>query len=386
MKEAGRLKMAIIYQLSESWINVRTIWQAAKKRNDVECCVILLPFIHHQLEWSRTREEQFLINEGVAYACWDKFDFLDAKFDVVIFTSPYDSTRPSEYSFFKIKEVVPVTVYIPYGLEVGGGLMNIEFQYRQPTAAECTVTFVRSSEAKKMFSLYCPTGDKHVHVSGHPRLDAYTGFSDFIVDDGLLSEIAGRKAVLWNAHFSFTENLWSTFDILARDIFTEVLIRPQLVLIFRPHPLLYKTMINSGVFSEDEIDKFKAELVKLGVIVDERSDHRHAFFASSALLTDAGSFLVEYLILDKPVLYLSNEDGAGLNELGEAVVDVYDQATERGQIAAFLDRLIASKDDKWARRQLARDEIFYGLDGQCGERVLEHITSLFKGMIFYDTL
>jgi hypothetical protein len=373
-----RVKIAILYQLSESWVNVRSVFLYAKKRADVECKIILLPFIHEQLDWSREREEMFLSTEGVDYICWDDpdFDFNRSGFDAVIFTSPYDSSRPLEYHFHSLKEKVAITAYIPYGLEVGGGLQNIEYQYRQPTAAESTVTFVRSSSAKQMFRMYCQHGDAHVVVTGHPRLDTFALFQEFNVDSDLVAEIAGRKAVLWNAHFSFTNNSWSTFDIFAEDIFNEILSRPDFVLIFRPHPLLYKSLINAGIFIAHEIDEFKRELRALGIIVDERADHRHAFSASCALLTDAGSFLLEYLITGKPVLYLKNLDGLGLNEQGAAVVKLYHQATEQSHIVNFLDWLSLGEDEECKKRRSAINSFFYGLDGRCGQRVLDYIVSI----------
>ena len=372
-----RVKIAILYQLSESWNNVRSVFLNSKNRTDAECQVILLPFIHNQLDWSREREETFLSTEGVDYICWDDpgFDFNASGFDAVIFTSPYDSTRPAAYHFHSLKKRVPVTAYIPYGLEVGGGLQNLEFQYRQPAAAESTVTFVRSSNAKQMFRMYCQHGDAHVVVTGHPRLDTFASFEKFNVDSELVAEIAGRKAVLWNAHFSFADNRWSTFDILAENILTEFLSRPDFVLIFRPHPLLYKSLINAGIFTAHEIDEFKCELRALGIIVDERADHRHAFSSSCALLTDAGSFLLEYLITGKPVLYLKNPDGLGLNDQGAAVVKLYHQATDISDIVHFLDWLSSGKDNEYENRCSAINSFFYGLDGCCGQRVLDYIVA-----------
>lgn len=370
-----RVKIAILYQLSESWINVRSVFLYSKQRVDVECQVILLPFIHEQLDWSREREEKFLSMEGVDYICWDDpdFDFNVSGFDAVIFTSPYDSSRPQEYHFHSLKEKVAITAYIPYGLEVGGGIQNIEFQYRQPVAAESTVTFVRSESAKKMFRMYCQNGDAHVVVTGHPRLDNFASFQEFNVDPELVAEISGRKAILWNAHFSFIDNCWSTFDVFAENIFFEILSRPDFVLIFRPHPLLYKSLINAGIFTAHEIEEFKCELRTLGVIVDERSDHRHAFAASYALLTDAGSFLLEYLVTGKPILYLENIYGLGLNEQGAAVLELCRKATELPHIVSFLDWLSFGQDDECELRRSAIDLFFYGLDGCCGLRVLNYI-------------
>lgn len=368
-------RMAILYQVPESWANVRSIWLAAKTRADVEVIVILLPFFHQQLEWRRSKVEQQLQQEGIEYISWDEFDMADAAFDIVLFTSPYDSSRPTSYRFTELQQQVAVTGYIPYGLEVGGGVQNLIFQYGQPVATGANAVFVRSAGAKQMFSTYCPTGDKHVVVTGHPRMDGLINFSEFLVDSQLIADIAGRKALLWNVHFSFDEDQWSTFDLFAAEILTMVLQRPDLVLIFRPHPLLWKKLINLNIFNSAEIEEFKQELRSLGVIVDERADHRHTFSASSALMTDAGSFLLEYLVTEKPVLYLCNPKGYGLNEQGLAVVNYYHTANTTADIATFIDNLLSANDPGRNARLAAIPDFFNHFDGRCGERVVQYLVS-----------
>lgn len=377
-KKSAVSRVAILYQLPESWTNVRSVWMAAKARIDVEIVVVLLPFFHQQLEWRRGLAEQQLQQEGVDYISWDEFDVTNAAFDIVLYTSPYESSRPAAYQFPELQQKVVVTGYIPYGLEVGGGVQNLVFQYGQPVAAGADAVYVRSEGAKQMFNNYCPMGDKHVVVTGHPRMDGLMNLPEFQVDPQLIAAIAGRKALLWNAHFSFDEDQWSTFDLFAADILTIALERPELALIFRPHPLLWKKLVNLGIFSSDEVDVLKYELRALGVIVDERADHRHAFAASHALLTDAGSFLLEYLVTEKPVLYLSNRHGFGLNEQGQAVVSHYCTANSVADILDFIENLESATDLGLKARREAKADFFSHFDGRSGERVLQHLVDTFQ--------
>lgn len=369
-------KMAIFYQLPESWTNVHSVWLAAKARSDVEVVVVLLPFFHQQLEWRRSAVEQQLFQDGIEYVSWDAFNTAEADFDIVIYTSPYDSSRPKFFQFPELKPKVKVTAYIPYGLEVGGGEQNLVFQYGQPVTIGADAVFVRSEGAKQMFRTYCPSGDEHVVVTGHPRMDNLVELASFDIDPQLVSAIAGRKAILWNAHFSCDEDQWSTFDIFAANILQIATAYPECVLIFRPHPLLWKKLVNMGILNRDEIVILKSELSSLGVIVDERPDHRHAFAASDALMTDAGSFLLEYLVTEKPVLYLCNPKGFGLNEQGQAVVQNYYSANNVDDISHFIDMLLKGEDPKFDQRKSAISFFFNGLDGCCGQRVVKHLIEL----------
>lgn len=370
LTSTAKKHLVILYQLPESWANVRSVWEAARDDESVEVSVVLLPFLHRDYQWRRDLAEAHLTELGVPFVPWDAFSLSEATLDAVLYTSPYDETRPEAYKFANLRRQARRIAYIPYGLEVGGGEQNYVYQYGQPVTAHADAVFVRSPSVRDMFARHCPTGAEHVHVTGHPRMDGLVDLAQFTVDPGLLAAIGERKAVLWNAHFSFDGDLWSTFDQLAAGILDAFTSRPDLVLLLRPHPLLWKKLINLNILNEQEIADLKVQLTALGVIIDERSDHRHAFAASAAMMSDAGSFLMEYLATGKPVLYLKNSHGLGLNEEGAAVVRRYQTAVDAGQVAAFLDQLRRDEDPLHLSRSAAIRHFFHEFDGGAGRRVL----------------
>lgn len=376
MDAVQKKRLAILYQLPESWANVRSIWEAAQDDDTVEASVVLLPFIHSDYQWQRELAEEYLRNLGVPYVPWNSYSLKEAALDAVLYTSPYDETRPEEYKFANVCQYVRRTAYVPYGLEVGGGEQNYFYQYGQPVTAHADAVFVRSENVRGMFSRYCPTGSSHVYVTGHPRMDGLVDIAGFAVDPALKHAVGERKAILWNAHFSFDDDLWSTFDCLACGIIESFIDRPDLVLLFRPHPLLWRKLINLNILSECDIVELKAQLLDRGVIVDERSDHRHAFAVSAAMISDAGSFLMEYLVTGKPVLYLKNPDGLGLNEEGVAVARQYQSASDLTQVVAFLDQVRRGEDPLHASRNASIKYFFNELDGGSGRRVLNVLKEL----------
>lgn len=369
----NKARVAILHQAAVSWGNVSSIWAALRQDEAIETTVVLLPFFHADLDWNRQEAERHLDELGVPYVYWEELDLDTTHFDAALFTSPYDATRPAPYQFPEVQKRVRFTAYVPYGLEVGGGTVNMAFQFGQPTEMHASAVYVRSAGAKAMFARHCPTGDKHVVVSGHPRMDGLVNLEEFQVDPELIERIGSRRAVLWNAHFSFDADQWSTFDRLGMDIFTAFAKRKDLVLLFRPHPLLWRKLVNLGLLDEKGVAELRRELTALGVIIDERPDHRHAFAASKAMISDVGSFLMEYLVTGKPVLYLVNPHGLGLNAEGEAVVQLYDRAEDIAGVEAFLDGLGQRPADDMDKRKAAIEQFFTGFDGHIGQRVVDHI-------------
>lgn len=380
MKPRNKLprRLVILYQMPESWLNVHSIWEAASADPAWEVRVVVLPFLHKDYDWKREKSKDHLDGLGVAHEFWDAFDLRAAAGAVFLFTSPYDSTRPPEYHFENIRQLAGATAYVPYGLETGGGEINHLYQYGQPIAKGASAIFVRGADAREMYARHCPTGAGHVLVTGLPRMDGFAGLDRFPVDPGLRQQIGDRKAVLWNAHFSFDADLWSTFDLLGEGIFDAFESRPDLALLFRPHPLLWKQLTNMGILDEAGVRAFKRELEEKGVVVDERPDHRHAFAASAAMLSDVGSFLLEYLVTGKPVLYLENRDGLGVNEVGESLISFYDKASDMSAVRDFLDRVSSGDDPGRQRRISAIDGFFPQLDGKAGQRALRHLGSLVR--------
>lgn len=369
----GKISVAILHQLPESWGNVRSVWQALQSDASIEVSVILLPFLHADYNWNSEASERYLNEQGVPFVQWNELDMDSLRFDAVFFTSPYDMTRPLPYQFYSLQQRACFTAYIPYGLEVGGGDENLVHQYGQPVSMHASAVYVRSAGARAMYSRHCPTGDRHVVVSGHPRMDGLADLENFPTDPELLRQIGSRRAVLWNAHFSFDADQWSTFDLLAMDIFEAFAARPDLALLFRPHPLLWQRLVNLGLLDAAGIAALRQELSARGVIIDERPDHRHAFAASSAMMSDTGSFLMEYLVTGKPVLYLVNPHGLGLNEEGEAVARYYDRADSAQGVCAFLDGLDKRPEGDVQRRKAAIPEFFAEFDGRAGKRIVAHM-------------
>lgn len=370
-------KLVFFYQLRESWINVQSIWKAAQEDPDVNTEVVLIPFIHKDYDWSFQAAKSHLDSLGVHYVPWNEYDLRDTRSSAVIYTSPYDNTRPDQYHFQTVRQFAKIVAYAPYSLEVCGGTNINILHYGQPVATESDAIFARSESVRASFEEHCPTGSAHVFVTGHPRMDNFINLEDFEVDPSLTDQIGDRKAVLWNAQQSIDGDIWSTFDYFADYIFEKFFEEQEIALIFRPHPLLWQKLINLEILTKIDIENLKKELNDRGIIIDERADHRHAFSASTAMISDAGSFLMEYLVTEKPVLYLNNPYGLGLCDEGRYVVKYYDMANNIKDIDYFIKKIKYGQDENQSLRIDAIPKFFHLHDGKAGERALQ----ILKGMI-----
>jgi CDP-glycerol:poly(glycerophosphate) glycerophosphotransferase len=359
---------------AENWNSTASVWRAFADDPRCDTKLVLMPFVHPDYPAGRTIATQF-IEQSIPFVRCEHYDVRRERPDVAFFQNPYDHTRPAPFHVANVLPLVRRIAYVPYGLEIGGGSNNLMLQFAKPLQQNAWRVFVRSERAKRLYALHCPAGNAHCVVTGHPKLDAVLATRPEHVDPELAAWAEGKRVVLWNPHFSVCRenNLWSTFmkwkDVLLR-FFEE---RRDLALLARPHPMLFKHALNERMMTADEIAAFRARIAASpNIRLDERSDYRHAFAVSSALLSDGSSFLLEYPATGKPLLYLPNPGGVGLNEDGE-VVGSYYQAQNEPELLEFLNMVARGEDPKREARMARYAEFMHGIDGKVGERIRDHV-------------
>jgi hypothetical protein len=363
-----------VQSAAENWNSTASVWRAFAADPRADTKVVLMPFLHPDYPAGRSIATQF-IEQGIPFVRCEHYDVKRERPDVVFFQNPYDHTRPAPFHVANVLPVVRRIAYVPYGLEIGGGSNNLMLQFAKPLQINAWRVFVRSERARRLYALHCPAGNAQCVVTGHPKLDAVLATRKEDVDPELAAWAEGKRVVLWNPHFSVCKNndQWSTFmrwkDVLLR-FFEE---RRDLALLARPHPHLFKHALNERMMTPDDIAAFRARIAASpNIRLDERSDYRHAFSVSSAMLSDGSSFLLEYPATGKPLLYFTNPGGVGLNEDGE-VVDSYYQATTEPELVQFLNLVARAEDPRRDERLRRYAEFMHGVDGRVGERIKDHV-------------
>ena len=85
-------------------------------------------------------------------------------------------------------------------------------------------------------------------------------------------------------------------------------------------------------------------------------------------MADAGSFLLEYLPTTKPILYLKDPDGPGLNKSG-AFTSQYYRAGNFDEIRRFISMVTEGEDPGREERLRLVSEELVRIDGQIGKSI-----------------
>ncbi len=369
------IRLAFLFQSASIWPSWKSLWDACSSDPRFIVTMVLTPFRYTDRELALLEEaKRTLIERRIPFYTAQAFSVEAFSPDVVFVQMPYADSLPPHLQLDSITAAGAKIAYIPYGLEIGGGGLNLRYQFDLPIHRNAWRIFARSERHRAMFAKYCRSGSGHVIVTGHPKFDSVAMLAPAVVKIKR-KELAGeRRIVMWSPHFSVQQPpAWSTFSIYSDDILYGIERLKNIHLLIRPHPLFFATMRNSGGWNEQDEDDFRRRVAKMeNCSLDESEDYLVSFAISDALMADAGSFILEFFATGKPLLYLKHPDGYGLNDDGDIEAFIYSASTA-GQITEFLDMVSDGIDPKADIRRAAMPEFVPFLDGKCGERIRDHI-------------
>lgn len=375
-KGGQRLRIVFFVITPELWPSFEPIWERAQKDERYLTAVVALNTTDPDMALtSQFKARALLESRGIPYFTEQTFSLVSYRPHVLFYPLPYSSLYPAEYKPEAVAAMGYRIAYVPYGLEVGGGLFNARYQYDSEVPRVAWRIFARSRSQLSSFGRHCSRGNGHAVVTGHPRLER-RGNCNIPVNHVAKEKTQGRTAILWSPHFSVLMcRKWSSFLDHHETIIRLIDERPNLFLLVRPHPFLRTTLAKLEDWGPERVTAWFTTLnERNNAHVDTWTDHRPAFELSSALMADAGSFLVEYLRTGKPVCHLTGRDDIGLTEEVRELACFYPGAAE-SEIASFLDR-IQSCDDPLAKARQDACQAYFGPDNQTpSQAILDEIAN-----------
>jgi tetratricopeptide (TPR) repeat protein len=354
-------KVLFIAQTPSSWQSLASVYDAFAADPNWEVTVVGVPFLHCHFS---TVEEQnaifgFLRARNIPHVRWNEFELTSGCADVAFFYIPYEETLPRGWKIADFLRVVPRLVYVPYAFVTGAGDENARGQFNLFLQQRAWLIFAPGGQNKALFARYCATGDAHVIVTGLPKIDPLIE-PDKLRDAEFERFAAGRKIVFWNPHFDIRPDGtpfgrgYSTFLRWQDFLLQEFARRPRTAFVIRPHPLFLSSIVKRGIWNEDDVSRFLKRVNEAGnVLIDSRPDYLAVFASSAAMISDASSLLMEFASMGKPLLYLRNPTGPGLNETEAFVRDYCATAEAEEEIVHFLDEIASESDPRTEARREA---------------------------------
>ena len=176
----------------------------------------------------------------------------------------------------------------------------------------------------------------NLYVSGHPKLDVFENYCEKEND---------KNYVIYAPHHSIGNSIlkWATFDWSGKFMLDYAKNHPEINWVFKPHPNLKNQLIEQG-YSQKEIENYYDEWNKIAKSYFD-GDYFEIFKNSKAMITDCGSFLVEYFLTGKPLLHLISETAEKHSSLNRLVNKYHYSVFNQETLKEYLDEIVIKNND-----------------------------------------
>lgn len=197
----------------------------------------------------------------------------------------------------------------------------------------------------------------------------YPAFDDMLVCDNKMSvwnnKDDSQKRVIWAPHWSVNEDRAYGFVVSSFLSFADDMLelaekyRDSLYFAFKPHPFLHAALCLHPDWGKERADAYYEKWANMPNAQVEQGDYAELFGQSDALIHDCGSFIVEYLMCDKPCLYLLREGGNAVkyNKVNQEALNCYYKGYKIEEVRQFIDYVLLGGNDskKDIRQAFKRD-------------------------------
>lgn len=309
------------------WDSLESVWVAADEDPNCDAYVMPIPYFSKNKDGSLgdMQYEGADFPDYVPIVDWQQYSLEKEHPDIIFIHNPYDqynyvTTIHPQFYASKIREYTDKLVYIPYFIHQND--MVRDHYCVLPGTLYADTVILQSEKVREQYIRYYSDAlpelveklgkraiEEKFQALGSPKLDTVTKVENTIPEEWKAFLGQEKKVVFFNTHLSglmegkseaFLKKLSWVFD-LYKD-------RNDVVLLWRPHPLMVETAKSMNPEAVEPylqlVDRYKQE--KIG-IYDDSPDLHKAVNLSDAYYGDRSSVVELFRNQGKPVMIMAHE-------------------------------------------------------------------------------
>ena len=351
IRKKGAPYNVLFFALDSNTWKYDSLFQAMQNDPDFSPMVLAVPQVNRGRDFM-----QFQLKHGMEYykskgykavcsydektdSYVDAFSFHP---DIIFFSNPYDGLVDDRYN---IRNFIgkALTCYVNYGFCSVPDQWSCASQFHQRVWRY----YVECEENLKQVKSYY-SGDNCV-VTGYPTADLFASTTATGKDWKLKDE--KLKRVIWAPHHTIEGQTgliqFSTF-LLYYDFMLKLAedYQETAQFVFKPHPLLKPALYDHPNWGKEKTDAYYEKWANGKNTTYVSGDYVDLFKSSDAMIHDCGSFTIEYLYVQKPVMFLGNFDRLSQsNEVGKQAYACHYQGKKGKDIIDFLNNIVLEGKD-----------------------------------------
>ncbi len=270
-------------------------------------------------------------------------DYTD-RFDLASTNNPYDGMAQNLFGIrYWVHKGIPV-FYIPYYF-LGMTFVTIEnfkikafpFLWKIFVPNKATLSIAREYEAIR---------GRNVVVTGYPKMDKISQCS--------YTPRKRKRIIIAPHHLIQDDPLYrGGFRDYAQDLLSIPAKYPDVDFVFRPHPQLKEAL--KAYWTSEQISGWLDQLLQNpNVTYSTQGDYLELFVNSDALIHDCGSFVAEYLYLNKPCAFIFRKGcdyKLGQTKYGMKFFDYHYAIRKPEDWSHFIENVVISGRDYMKKKR-----------------------------------
>ena len=322
-----KLEAVFLPYKASMWDSLESVWMAADKDPNCDAYVIPIPYYHKNNDGSfgEMQYEGADFPSYVPIVDWQQYSLEKEHPDIIFIHNPYDkynfitSVHPYFYAS-RIRNYTDKLVYIPYFVHQNDRVKDSYCVL--PGTIYANTVILQSEKVREQYIKYFEDTfpellkkqgrqaiENKFQALGSPKFDIGTEKETVIPDEWRPFLEQGKKVIFFNTHLSglmkdrseiFLKKLNWVFEFYKK--------REDVVLLWRPHPLMIETARSMNPEAVEPylqlVDKFRQQ--KIG-IYDDSTDLHRAVNLADAYYGDTSSVVELFKNQGKPVMIMAQE-------------------------------------------------------------------------------
>lgn len=265
--------------------------------------------------------------------------------DIIFYQKPYSWCI--DQSLFFRKNLKSLFCYMSYCFR------NTMMDFNQNTFFHnyAWQVYLENDSVKEEMKSIMDNGGKNTIVTGLTVMDDLMKDKSFYNDPW--KKMNGMKRIIYAPHHTVNNELVhrSTFLLFGEYILEMAeKYKDKVQWAFKPHPLLRQKL--EGIWGKEKTTEYYNKWNTLENTQYENGEYMGLFKYSDAMIHDCGSFMLEYLYTNNPVMYLVKDsviDGDSNYQTRQAFEMHYIGKTQI-DIESFINMVIEGRDEKYEKR------------------------------------
>lgn len=358
IRKQNKIKVAFFISTAAKW-KYEYLYRLMENDPHFEPSIVIVPMLDHGKEFmlQEMLNTYTFFNDYSPIKTYDEntSTYLDIKKefipDVIFYSEPYNFIG-SEY-FITNFYMDSLCCHVQYAFMTSSLYQDF---FNRPFHNLLWAFFVETEFHKQYSKKYALNRASNVHVTGYPGCDIFLD-KEYKPQNMWSKASQNQLKVIWAPHHTIDEDYGSSNFLELYEVMLQIAndYKNNLFIVFKPHPNLKPRLYKNEAWGKLKTDNYYnlwSQMENTLICTDHYAD---LFLTSDALIHDSSSFIVEYLYVNKPVLfvYKSQELLKEKNPFGLKALDVSYKAYSYNDLKNFVENvIIEGKDYKKMEREL----------------------------------